>query len=272
MSPAVQNELEAELDAFRSGIQASGLRTMVEVWLPPGGNERVIVVPTAAVRNRVGALTAVQAVGYRLLTIDEAAPDRYVVTAVVTLETGRAGELADELVPGQSFRTIGPLDPGTPALVVVDHAFGGTAPRQVGWLTCGLGAIELSVPRPHVTRPGLTPEAFARELGPVSYRRCGKVPRTGLDCSGLVQLFVHSRDGVWLPRLSRWQALALVSVPPHASKPGDLVFFARRSEIDHVGILGDGVVIHCTAGHGLLIEPLARICHGGTPSFGRVPL
>ena len=71
----------------------------------------------------------------------------------------------------------------------------------------------------------------------------GTDPKTGLDCSGLVQL-VYKNLGFDLPRVSGDQANAGTEVPGGlaAAQPGDVLAFG--SPVHHVGIyLGDGKMI-----------------------------
>ncbi|HEU4675430.1 MAG TPA: transglycosylase SLT domain-containing protein [Motilibacteraceae bacterium] len=81
----------------------------------------------------------------------------------------------------------------------------------------------------------------------VPYVWGGTDPRTGLDCSGLVQV-VYRQLGVPLPRVAADQARAGVAVPSlAAARPGDLLFFdngTKQPGIDHVGIyLGDNRMV-----------------------------
>ncbi|MGN6242606.1 MAG: transglycosylase SLT domain-containing protein [Motilibacteraceae bacterium] len=81
----------------------------------------------------------------------------------------------------------------------------------------------------------------------VPYVWGGTDPRTGLDCSGLVQV-VFRQLGISLPRVAADQARAGVAVPSlSAAVPGDLLFFdngTKQPGIDHVGIyLGDGRMV-----------------------------
>lgn len=73
----------------------------------------------------------------------------------------------------------------------------------------------------------------------VPYVWGGTDPRTGLDCSGLVQV-VYRQLGIPLPRVAADQARAGVAVPSlAAAQPGDLLFFdngTKQPGIDHVGI------------------------------------
>lgn len=87
-----------------------------------------------------------------------------------------------------------------------------------------------------------------RYLG-VKYTWGGASPKTGFDCSGLVQ-YVFGQLGVSLPHYaaSQWHTPYGVYVAPNRLQPGDLVFFVgsdgTRKEPGHVGIyVGDGYLI-----------------------------
>ena len=87
-----------------------------------------------------------------------------------------------------------------------------------------------------------------RYLG-VPYTWAGASPKTGFDCSGLVE-YVFARLGISLPHYAaaQWYSPDAVSVPSNRLQPGDLVFFTgadgTRKEPGHVGIyIGDGYLI-----------------------------
>jgi hypothetical protein len=87
-----------------------------------------------------------------------------------------------------------------------------------------------------------------RYLG-VPYAWGGARPKTGFDCSGLVQ-YVFAQLGVALPHFaaSQWYSADAVWVRPNRLQPGDLVFFTgsdgTRKAPGHVGIyVGDGYLI-----------------------------
>jgi peptidoglycan DL-endopeptidase CwlO len=83
----------------------------------------------------------------------------------------------------------------------------------------------------------------ARKYLGVPYVWGGTDPKSGLDCSGLVQL-VYKNLGVDLPRVSYEQATAGRAVDGLANaRPGDILAF--NSPVDHVAIY---------AGHGKMIE------------------
>lgn len=87
---------------------------------------------------------------------------------------------------------------------------------------------------------------MAMKLRDIRYRRGGRAPSTGFDCSGFVQyVFAHAL-GIDLPDNSVSQAEAGIRVGRAELKTGDLVFFHTRGKgISHVGIyLDNGRFIH----------------------------
>jgi cell wall-associated NlpC family hydrolase len=90
---------------------------------------------------------------------------------------------------------------------------------------------------------------FALKLRDIRYRRGGRVPSTGFDCSGFVHyVFAHAL-GIDLPDDSASQYRAGIKVAREDMKTGDLVFFHTRGKnVSHVGIyLGEGRFIHSPA-------------------------
>jgi peptidoglycan DL-endopeptidase CwlO len=85
--------------------------------------------------------------------------------------------------------------------------------------------------------------ADARKYLGVPYVWGGTDPKSGLDCSGLVQR-VYKDLGIDLPRVSRDQATAGQPVSGmDQAKPGDLLAF--NSPVSHIAIyIGDGKMIH----------------------------
>jgi cell wall-associated NlpC family hydrolase len=100
----------------------------------------------------------------------------------------------------------------------------------------------------HATRDNPVISIAMRYLG-VPYQWGGARPKTGFDCSGLVQ-YVFARLGVPLVHYAaaQWHSAGGVWVPPDRLQAGDLVFFigsdGTRKAPGHVGIyLGDGYLI-----------------------------
>ena len=88
--------------------------------------------------------------------------------------------------------------------------------------------------------------AMAMKLRDIRYRRGGREPSTGFDCSGFVQYVFAQALGIDLPDNSISQSEAGVRVARNDLKTGDLVFFHTRGKgISHVGIyLDNGRFIH----------------------------
>jgi cell wall-associated NlpC family hydrolase len=90
---------------------------------------------------------------------------------------------------------------------------------------------------------------FALKLRDIRYRRGGRAPNTGFDCSGFVHyVFAHAL-GIDLPDDSASQFNAGIKVARADMQTGDLVFFHTRGKrVSHVGIyLGEGRFIHSPA-------------------------
>jgi cell wall-associated NlpC family hydrolase len=87
---------------------------------------------------------------------------------------------------------------------------------------------------------------FSMTLQNIRYRRGGRDPKTGFDCSGFVRYVFRHGAGVDLPVDSASQYRAGINVARADLKVGDLVFFKTRGKrISHVGIyLGEGRFIH----------------------------
>ena len=95
--------------------------------------------------------------------------------------------------------------------------------------------------RPAVTPPREVLAAFAMTLRDIRYRRGGRDPATGFDCSGFVQyVFAHSL-GIDLPDVSQEQFQTGRKIARTQLQTGDLVFFHTRGKsVSHVGIYLDG--------------------------------
>jgi cell wall-associated NlpC family hydrolase len=88
--------------------------------------------------------------------------------------------------------------------------------------------------------------AFAMTLRDIRYRRGGRAPKTGFDCSGFVQYVYQHALGIDLPDNSASQYRDGTQVARDELRTGDLVFFhIRGKRVSHVGIyLDDGRFIH----------------------------
>ena len=88
---------------------------------------------------------------------------------------------------------------------------------------------------------GLRAVQLANRLTGTPYVWGGSSPRTGFDCSGLVQ-YVYGKVGIPLPHYTVSLYGRGRAVPRSRLRPGDLVFF---SGLHHVGIYaGGGKYIH----------------------------
>jgi cell wall-associated NlpC family hydrolase len=87
---------------------------------------------------------------------------------------------------------------------------------------------------------------FAMQLLDIKYRRGGRVPTTGFDCSGFVHYVFAQVFGVDLPQNSASQYQVGKQIARTDMKVGDLVFFKIHGKrISHVGIyLGENRFIH----------------------------
>ena len=75
----------------------------------------------------------------------------------------------------------------------------------------------------------------------------GSDPNTGTDCSGFTSYVLEHAGGVDMNRSSRSQATQGTPVSAEQMQPGDLVFYANGSRINHVGLyIGDGQIVHAS--------------------------
>ena len=86
---------------------------------------------------------------------------------------------------------------------------------------------------------------FAMTLRDIRYRRAGRDPSTGFDCSGFTHYVYNKTFGVELPYDAPSQYRDGEKIAREDMKVGDLVFFQVRNRITHVGIyMGEGRFIH----------------------------
>ena len=91
------------------------------------------------------------------------------------------------------------------------------------------------------------------------YRSGGTHPG-GFDCSGFVR-FVYSEYGMTLDHSSRTLSMKGESIKPEDAKPGDLIFFAAKGRVHHVGIVysnfnKDLKMIHSSNSKGVTIDAI----------------
>jgi cell wall-associated NlpC family hydrolase len=103
--------------------------------------------------------------------------------------------------------------------------------------------------------------AFAMNLRDIRYRRGGRVPSTGFDCSGFVHYVFAQALNIDLPTDSASQFRSGIKIARGEMQAGDLVFFHMHGKrISHVGIyLGDGRFIHSpTTGERVRVDELDK--------------
>ena len=96
----------------------------------------------------------------------------------------------------------------------------------------------------------------------IPYLWGGTSPKSGLDCSGFVQL-VFSKAGLNLPRVARDQYAASLHLKPTGVLPGDMIFFSMKkpgsSHVDHIGIyVGKGFFVHASVSNGIHIDSISN--------------
>ena len=115
---------------------------------------------------------------------------------------------------------------------------------------------DTALPKPPVESASATGDAsfspvqlltrLADGLRNIRYKRGGRSPKTGFDCSGFVRYVFRQGIGAELPNTSSAQFHTGHAVAPDDLRSGDLVFFRTRGKrVSHVGIyLGEGRFIH----------------------------
>jgi cell wall-associated NlpC family hydrolase len=123
-------------------------------------------------------------------------------------------------------------------------------------------AVDAVQPMPAIGEdPRQALAAFAMNLRDIRYRRGGRIPSTGFDCSGFVHyVFAHALN-IELPDDSASQFQAGIKIARDQMQTGDLVFFHMHGKrVSHVGIyLGDGRFIHSpTTGERVRVDQLDK--------------
>lgn len=102
----------------------------------------------------------------------------------------------------------------------------------------------------------------------------GASPKTGFDCSGLVQHSIKTGADVKVPRTAAQQYKVAVKVPGNEASRGDLIFFKTTGNaVNHVGIyLGDNKFVHAPrTGRKITTSKLSAYWKQRFVSFGRIP-
>jgi cell wall-associated NlpC family hydrolase len=95
-----------------------------------------------------------------------------------------------------------------------------------------------------------------------NYYLWGGTVAPNYDCSGLMQA-AFAASGIWLPRDSYQQEDFTQTINLDQLLPGDLLFFAAKQKVNHVGLyLGDGNYIHSsgksTGRNGIAIDSITQ--------------
>jgi cell wall-associated NlpC family hydrolase len=113
---------------------------------------------------------------------------------------------------------------------------------------------------------GLRAVQIANRLTGIPYVWGGASPRSGFDCSGLVQ-YVYGKLGISLPHYTVSQYALGRAVSRSSLRPGDLVFFYG---LNHVGIYaGRGKYIHAPSS-GSTVRWGTLAAHGGYDGARRI--
>ncbi|MGZ5255028.1 MAG: C40 family peptidase [Flavitalea sp.] len=100
------------------------------------------------------------------------------------------------------------------------------------------------------------PLEFLEEWYGTPYRYGGST-KEGIDCSAFTSFFMNTVYSITLPRTSREQYSNCERIKKNELSPGDLVFFAARKTISHVGVyMGNNKFAHASTSGGVMISDL----------------
>lgn len=101
----------------------------------------------------------------------------------------------------------------------------------------------------------LMDEAYSWLGTPYKY---GGTSKKGADCSGFVMTIFKNSLDIDIPRVSRDQGTFCRTIKKDELIPGDLVFFASKGTIDHVGLyVGENKMVHASSSQGVVICDLS---------------
>ena len=101
---------------------------------------------------------------------------------------------------------------------------------------------------------------YATTMVGTRYHFGGCSPKSGFDCSGFTS-FVLSKFDVTLPRTSGNQSSLGKAISFKDAQPGDLLFFGRGKNVEHVAIVvmnkdKELHMVHSSSSHGVMIEDM----------------
>jgi len=137
------------------------------------------------------------------------------------------------------------------------------APSLIDELAASIVPVMLVENAPATARqdPRHTLVEFALQLRDIRYRRGGRAPATGFDCSGFVHYVFANVLGLDLPSDSASQFSSGEKIARAELQAGDLVFFHTHGKhVSHVGIyVGDDQFIHApTTGERVKVSRLGE--------------
>lgn len=103
---------------------------------------------------------------------------------------------------------------------------------------------------------------YAEQFVGVPYRYGGTSPARGFDCSGFTS-YVLKNFGHTLPRTSSDQSVLGRAITFEHAQPGDLLFFGRGKNIQHVAIVVSNSrkalqMIHTSTSRGVMVEDMRQ--------------
>ena len=146
------------------------------------------------------------------------------------------------------------LRPFTALIILLFAAFATTAFKPHNIKPTPVEAVEVMQFRQDIV-------GYAQNFLGLRYRRAGRSPKTGFDCSGFTNYILHEFD-VEVSSCSATQSRQGLKVSLNDVQPGDLVFFGGRGRIQHVAMVventAEGIFcVHSTCTRGIVVENIS---------------